>query len=420
MTTPQRPPPSTAGAPASPAQAPAVPGDECAPEADRPAPPRAACGRSPISNPGYDPATARRLPVERAWVCPPLDGWTFAHHPFIAHAAGRYVAMWSNGRRDEDAPGQRVLVATSRDGLEWDPPRALLGPLPGTAGELVLTAGGFHAHRGGLVAYVAQDEYLPEALAAGGRPFDGRGRVGRAVRALVSTDGGTWSAAGDLGLPMIPNHGPQALASGRLLMAGFIAFPSTADPSGLSGWRMAGFGTPQENAEHMDGPVSESGYRLKRRLGIASGLCEGAFLQADDGTVRMLLRSGEDRLWVSESCDDGATWTVPVPTGFTDNVSKFHLGRLPDGRFYYVGCPDPEPRWRRSPLVLSLSRDGIVFDRHFVIAESPYRRLHEGMHKIGDYGYPHTLVHADRLHVVVSRAKESVEVLRVPLGALAG
>lgn len=368
---------------------------------------------SPIANPGYDPDTAARLPVERAWIHRPEADWSYCHHPFITHHAGRYVAMWSNGRRDEDAPGQRVQFATSVDGLRWDPAQTLAGPRQGRRFEVQLTAAGFHAHDGRLIAYVGQDEYA--ALDQGERPFDGHGRGDRGVRALISTDLRTWEDRGLLGAPMLFNHGPRRLASGRLLAAGFIAFPWTDDPAGLVGWRMAGFA---DLSQHADGPTSASGYAIKARLGLASGLTEGAWYQTDDGIIRMLLRSGEDRLWVSESRDDGETWSLPRPTGFSDNVSKFHLGRLPDGRWYYVGTPDPAPRWRRNPLVLSLSRDGVIFDRHAIIADQPGEARVAGMHKVGDYGYPHTLIHDRHLHVVVSRSKESVELLRVDVADL--
>jgi hypothetical protein len=149
-------------------------------------------------------------------------------------------------------------------------------------------------------------------------------------------------------------------------------------------------------------------------------LCEGSFYQTDDGVLHMLLRSDTARLWLTESRDDGVTWSAPVPTQFTDNATKFHFGRLPDGRFYYVGCPDPEPPWQRCPLVLSLSRDGVQFSRHFILAgaDTPYTRRRDGVCKGGDYGYPHTLIHGDALHVIVSRRKEAVEVLSVPLAAL--
>lgn len=373
---------------------------------------------SPIGNPGYDPATAARLPVERSWVHRPQGAWTFSHHPHLARIAGRFVAMWSSGRRDEDAPGQRVLVATSQDFRTWSAPVPLADSEPGRHGERVLTAAGFHVHGNQLVAYVGQDEYLPEALVDGQRTLAGHGRVERGVRAYVSADGLAWSAPRDLGLPLLPNHGPQATASGRLILSGFLSYPFTDDPSGLIGWRMAGIPTGGLDIAHADGPNSASGYRIKERLGVASGLCEGSWLQTADGVIRMFLRSSEDRLWVSESVDDGATWSVPCVTGFSDNASKFHLGRLPDGRWYYVGSPDPVPRWTRSRLVLSLSEDGLHFARHGVIADDPYAQVANGMHKIGDYGYPHSLVHDGALHVIVSRRKEAIEVLRVPLAAV--
>ena len=71
--------------------------------------------------------------------------------------------------------------------------------------------------------------------------------------------------------------------------------------------------------------------------------------------------------------------------------------------------------------MLSLSTDGVRFDRHFVLADASthYARRQDGIAKGGDYGYPHTLIHDGALHVIVSRRKEAVEVLRVPLAALA-
>jgi hypothetical protein len=72
----------------------------------------------------------------------------------------------------------------------------------------------------------------------------------------------------------------------------------------------------------------------------------------------------------------------------------------------------------RTPLVLSVSRDGVCFDRHFVLGEEPYAMRRPGRHKGGEYGYPHTLVHDGFLYVIVSRQKEAVQVLRVALREL--
>ena len=369
------------------------------------------------TNRGYAAATATRLAVERGWLYRPTAAWTYSHHPHLAFFQGRYLAMWSNGRRDEDAPGQRVLVAESADFRTWTPPRPLLDAPPGQYGEPVLTAAGWHADGDTLVAYAGHYEYRPEALADDGKRQPGdTGHCGTGLWAMTSRDGKSCSAPQDLGLPLVPNHGPQRTASGRLILSGNISFPYTDDSSGLGGWHVTGIYPPAMAAGIVDD--SESFWRVKEAMGWPVGLCEGSWYQTADGTLHMLLRSNAERLWVTESRDDGTTWSAPVPTEFSDNATKFHFGRLPDGRFYYVGCPDPEPRWRRSPLVLSLSENGIRFDRHFILADESYVRLADGLHKSGEYGYPHTLVHAEALHVIVSRQKEAVEVLRVPFSLL--
>jgi predicted neuraminidase len=158
---------------------------------------------------------------------------------------------------------------------------------------------------------------------------------------------------------------------------------------------------------------------VAKKQGWNTGLCEGSFYQTDDGVLHMLLRNAAKqntrRLWLTESRDDGATWSEPVETNFSDTNSKFHCGRLPDGRFYVVSNPIGGGR---TPLVLSLSRDGMKFDQHFVLGDTHYERRCAGQHKGGEYGYPHTLIHDGFLYTIVSRQKEAVEVLRVALAEL--
>lgn len=359
----------------------------------------------------FDPSQRiQRLPIQRTMIAQPAPGWTYAHHAHLVRLGNRLVAIWSSGRRDEDAPGQRVLCSTSADGRAWSEPRVLADVVTRADGEeLVLTACGLHAHAGRLVAYIGCYRAAVE-----GRPISESRLLAVTTADLVS-----WTPLQDLGLPVIPNHGPQPLRCGRLVIAGNIAFPYTDDPSGLSGWRMTGI-YPADRVDIRDDPGIF--WRVREWVGYPVALCEGSFLQTDDGIVRMLLRSTghafAGRLWASESRDDGATWSYPVETGVTDCDTKFHLGRLPDGRFYYVGCPDPAQREVRSSLVLSLSRDGRRFDRHALIADEPFAKAAEGRCKHGEYGYPHVLIDGDRLLVVVSRQKEAVELLRIPLCAL--
>jgi hypothetical protein len=147
--------------------------------------------------------------------------------------------------------------------------------------------------------------------------------------------------------------------------------------------------------------------------------CESAFYQTDDGVIHMLLRNTgvkeiPHRLWLTESRDNGLTWSDPVPSEFSDAGSKFHFGRLPDGRFYYVG----NPLRNRATLALSLSRDGVRFDQHFILAEARAGSPRDS-ERWGVPAYPHSIVHDGCLYVIVSRNKSKIEALRVALSELA-
>ncbi|OGV39766.1 MAG: hypothetical protein A2X48_23995 [Lentisphaerae bacterium GWF2_49_21] len=368
-----------------------------------------------ITNANYSAASARILPVEHFRLYQPEHEWMYSHHPHLAFFNNRYFAIWSNGREHEDSPGQRVLMSDSVDGRIWSSPRPLLDTRQGVHSELVLTACGFHVCQNVLNAYIGKYEFSREALDKLPAKVDS-GHEGTDLWVMCSSDGNSWDKPLSLGLPIVPNHGPQRIASGRLIISGNIMFPWTDDPSGVKGWKPAGLYAPERLKETVDD--SEGFWKVHKDRKWALPCCEGSFLQTGDGVLHMLLRTNTERLCVSESHDNGESWSAPQKTEFSDNATKFHFGRLPDGRHYYVGCPDATPRWERFPLVLSLSDDGYTFDRHFIIGNEPYTQRLAGMYKGGEYGYPHTLVHGGYLNVIISRRKESVEVLRVNCGDL--
>lgn len=353
----------------------------------------------PVALPGLE-----RLAVQRAFVYRPEADWTYSHHQHLAFFRGRYHAVWSNSRRDEDAPGQRVLWSTSPDLAHWTEPQPLVDSVADEQGvPRVLTAAGFHRHEGVLVAYFGN--YGPH-------------KEGTHLQAVTTGDGVTWGAVREVGLPVNPNLGPEPTSTGRLIICGNISFPYTDDPSGLAGWQMTGIYPADEAASIKDDP--ESFWGVAQRQAWPTALCEGSFYETDDGVLHMLLRStgrpyDQYRLWLTESFDGGRTWSAPAPTDFSDTDAKFHCGRLPDGRYYCVGNPIGAGR---TPLVLSLSTDGRLFDRHLLLADEPYALHREGRWKGGEYGYPQTLVHDGRLGVIVSRQKEAVEVLSVGIAEL--
>ena len=214
--------------------------------------------------------------------------------------------------------------------------------------------------------------------------------------AVTSTDGEHWSQRIDMNIPVNPNHGPEKTMSGRLIISGNFTFPYTDDASGLRGWKMSSFYPDSLYKEDNPGTF----YAPAEKEGLPP-LCEGSFYQTDDSILHMLLRvtgkGWKGKLWLTESQDDGQKWSFPTETLFTDNDSKFHFGRLPGGKFYYVGIPDTVHHYARTPLVLSTSADGKVFNQSYLVANDVYHMKQVGLYKGGQFGYPHTFISDDYL-----------------------
>lgn len=348
----------------------------------------------PITNDYHTDSTIRRLKTERHFVYVPDSTWFYAHHASITHFKDKFIALWSNGMIDEDKPGQRVVFSVSTDFVHWSRPAVLAQP-----GSEILTAAGFHQFSDTLVAYYG--EYTDH-------------RTHTHLWARTSTDGEHWAEARDMHIPVNPNHGPQAISGGRLIISGNFTYPYTDDYRGLSGWKLNSF--YPDSAYREDNPATF--YSPAEMYGLPP-LCETSFYQTDDGTLHALLRvtgkGWKGLLWQTESKDNGRSWSWPAPSQFTDNDSKFHFGRLPDGRFYYVGIPDTLHHYARTPLVLSTSQDGQHFNHNYILADEPYTIKKAGLWKGGQYGYPHTMVYGHYLYIIVSRQKEAIETLRVNL-----
>ncbi|MBS7564873.1 exo-alpha-sialidase [Mucilaginibacter sp. Bleaf8] len=343
-----------------------------------------------------------RLQIERSMVFSPQTNWLYSHHPSIISFKGKLIALWSNGLVGEDSPGQRVVYAVSTDFKHWSAPAVLANPSKTNDTSNVLTAAGLYQYKGTLVAYYG--EYTHH-------------RTQTKLWARTTTDGEHWSNPVDLHLPLVPNHGPQRLKSGRLLISGNFSFPYTDDPTGLSGWKMNSFYDAalytQDNPATFYAPAEKSGF---------PPLCEGSFYQTPDSVIHMLLRvtgkGWKGRLWLTESHNNAQSWSKPIETLFSDNDSKFHFGYLPNGKAYYVGIPDTLHHYDRNPLIISTTDDGKLFNHHYVIANELYQLKKEGLWKGGQYGYPHTIIHKGYMYIIISRQKESVEVLRFKLKQL--
>jgi len=321
----------------------------------------------------------------------------FSNGVVLVGFQGWLYAQWQSSAQDEDAPDTWVAYSRSQDGKSWSAPMTLAERWD----QGTRTSGGWWVAGDTLVAYV--NVWPAATVPRGGY-----------TEYATSTDGLVWSARRRLpmadGTPMnaIFEQDPHALPDGRIVGAahfqpGLQAAPCfTDDPSGQGGWTRARL----PNLAHAG--------EVTREL-------EPSWFRRADGVLVMVFRdqSSSNRRLAATSADRGASWSAPVLTGMPDSRSKQSAGNLPDGTAYQVG--NPVSSNLRVPLVVTLSRDGQVFDKALVLrrggAELPALR-YPGRAKRAGYSYPKSMVWQGSLYVGYSTNKEDVEYTRVPVTAL--
>ena len=342
----------------------------------------------------------------------PSEGQAYAHHPSICDFDGKLYAIWSVGIKNEDDCGQKVMISSSADGENWSEPKNLITPAEIGTSKTVLTACGLYSDGKTLHVYFGKYDYSVVGEDGFRLPGDCN-HVGAELYCISSSDGVNWDAPKSMKMPIISNHPPVKTASGKLILPASVTFPYTNDLSGQDGWVVTGiYGDAFKDRPVVDD--SESIHYVTKFNGWNCNLiCEGSLLQADDGTLRMLLRSNSDYMWISESYDDGESWTAPQKTRFTNGNTKFHFGKLPSGKFYCIN--NSVISNDRYPLNLHLSDDGINFDQSYILRDEPYEIKYRGLYKGGAYAYPHSAVWKDCLYVIYSKCKETIEVTKLDL-----
>ncbi len=314
----------------------------------------------------------------------------------LAAYQGKLYCQWQSSETDEDSADTHVMYSVSSDlGRTWSKPMVLAQNI----GDGYCTSGGWLAAENQLVAYI---NFWPTDLSPrGGYTY------------YTSTqDGETWSQPQQVmmadGTPMnaIFEQDPHVLASGRIVNSahfqeGLVVCPIyTDDPNGISGWKKGEF-TP-----NVSGSTS---VEMEPSL----------FVQAD-GTIVMIFRdqnSSYTKL-ASYSLDDGVTWSEVVPTNMPDARTKQSAGNLSDGTAFMAGCPVNDKL--RSPLAVTLSADGEVFDHAYLLrsTSSDPELIYEGTAKRLGFHYTKSLVYGGYLFVGYATNKEAVEISIIPEASL--
>jgi hypothetical protein len=310
-------------------------------------------------------------------------------HNYLAWYAGKYWCMWSDGPGVEDRVGQRVKYATSPDGLNWTQGE-FLTPAPAgserssyygtrTNKGFRWIARGFWEREGTLYALASLDEAAE---------FFGPGLELRGFR--LDTLKWKWDDIGVIYDNAINNFAPEQIGTGEWMMS------------------RRKYDYVKSGVEFLIGGQEKiTDWKSYPVLGSADELTaeEPCFWMLPDKNLVALFRDnkGSGFLFRSFSSDNGRTWSKPVRTNFPDARSKFSQTRLKDGRYVVVSNANPA---NRDPLVISISNDGVVFDKMIYLTG--------GRH----IDYPHVIEHDGYLLIAFAGEKQSVEVMKVRLADL--
>ena len=345
---------------------------------------------------------------------------TFNLHGYLAYYQGVLFAGWDSQARDENTSGQHgTFCYSTDDGKTWSAPRPLFPPLAENvpASETkepkpFQTSQGFAEVDGWLYAVEIVDKTLPEKLYRFNEVS--RKRIGLLARVV--------RADGTLGeVFWLSDAAPEP-------EPGFPAYPA-GEPSLVTKIN-AYFQQPAHLPQLVFGPRahpdSDDDHRMTEPT-PAWQLESGVWvrLYRDVGSIHAKTKleveaSKSRRNYAAFSFGDGKTWTTPTRTSFPDSCARSNAGRLPNGQYYVINniLPMSPKKGGRSMLAISLSLNGLNFDRMAIIRFVAPPQRYEGKAKSIGYQYPHSVVVGKCLWLIYSVNKEDIEVARIPLSEL--
>lgn len=329
----------------------------------------------------------------------------YNHHANLFRYHDLFYAAWSNHRYGEDGPGQRVLYATSADGINWSASKELFpSPVEMTAeksGGSYLAASGFFVWDGRLFAKASghEIEYWESKDKTSRNPsYDSTHIYPHSVHynficREIKVDG----TLGDIFV--IGKNPPKA---DYPILKQELLEPGLKTPPALSC-----------NVQGVD----------------TSRLCEPAFFRTKDNKFGVLLRDDNfsHRKYASFS-EDGKFWTMAEPTNIPDSPSMTIALTGDDGSVLFVGnhmAPEFDisaPRhYGRDPLMISYSPDGYKLVRSYAIKSGPHQYTipkEEVFGRGGAAQYPVAVVNDGKVFVMYSSGKEDIMMSVFPLSSI--
>ena len=285
---------------------------------------------------------------------------------YVTLRSGRILfaySRFSGGRSDYDR-SEIVEIFSDDQGRTWSPPR------------LIVPTGDYTNVMSVSFLRLASGKIARFHLVKKGRLRDCH-----VVMSLSADEGATWSPPKYIhdapGYFVLNNDRVIQTRTGRIIVP--VAYHrlrgasddwASWDPRGITLWYYSDDeGTTWKESDHWWALPVASG----------SGLQEPGVVELKDGTIYAWSRTDRGMQYEYRSTDNGKSFSAPVPSPFRSPNSPLSLERMPgtealvavyndhSGRF-----PVPPDRNRRSPLVISLSRDeGQTWDLPRVIESDP-------------------------------------------------
>lgn len=314
---------------------------------------------------------------------------SYNHHNQIAKFRGMYYIAWSNGIRNEEDAGQRILIASSPDGHSWSDPLVVLDVEPGLGWAHNCVA--MHATADTLYIVIMSEETTRDAGVTGMRRINPETAY---MDVYCSAEGKAWEKAFSYGTGI-----KWIFEAPRLTGEGKLMCVCTTKKSGPAVLLWPGSDIC-EQPEFIRIPEPE---------GASFPYGESTWYQLDNGRIMIFWRDegASCRMYVNWSDDGGRSFNVPVLSDIPDSMSRIYAGRLRDGRAFIVNNAVGN-LLDRGALAILLSDDGVIYNKVRMINDSPSEMRCKGLLKVNGHQYPCCLVDGDKLFVAYDSNKEDI------------
>lgn len=307
---------------------------------------------------------------------------------YLAWYQGRFWAIWSAGKVNEDDRGQKILYATSPDGHAWSTPQVLVEGDQGMPGPGTWISRSIFVQDGHLYALAAH---------FGGPPYnkgtnDGQKQDWPNLKLVrFQWTGSHWRNLG-VYIDDCMNNFPPRQFGNHLFMTcrNSYTLMHTARSASLAGEHWTISTLPPSSPD--------------------AWLSEPSWYIDPQGVGHILFRdaSKSKYLYHSISNDHGNTWSAPVRTNYPDATSKNYSWRLSNGWYFLINNPNQK---KRDPLAISFSRDGWTFEHPMALRKDAPPLRFPGRAKQSDsFQYAHAIEHGGSLWVIYSVNKEDIQV----------